>query len=133
MSDIQKTKYICEMYKKEKDSTSIEDMKIPSLVNNLKSKTLMKLIGYYREKKIPIDIIVLFYDLEKRPFSLFKFVFKLMKLSKDIESKIKVLENTNPITGIKHEFKFEGKTKEAEVKTKVKVELVNNQRKTSIL
>ena len=79
------------MYKINKESISIEDMKIPSLVNNLKSKTLMKLIGFYREKMVPIDIIVLFYDLEKRPFSLFKLVFKLMKLSKDIESKIKVL------------------------------------------
>jgi hypothetical protein len=35
----------------------------------------MKLIGYYKDKKIPIDIIVLFYDLEKRPFSLFKLIF----------------------------------------------------------
>ena len=102
MSDIQKTKYVCEMYKKEKDSLSIEDMKIPSLVNNLKSKILMKLIGFYREKKIPIDIIVLFYDLEKRPFSLFKLVFQMMKLSKDLESKIKVIENTNASEPIRH-------------------------------
>ncbi len=86
MSDIEKTRLVCEIYKKNYEATAIGDLKIPSLVNNLKSKTLMKLIGFYREKKIPIDIIVLFMDLEKRPFSLFKFVFRMMKVSKDVEA-----------------------------------------------
>jgi hypothetical protein len=64
MSDLLKTRLICEIYKKDYDATAIGDLKIPSLVNNLKSKTLVKLIGHYKEKKIPIDIIVLFIDLE---------------------------------------------------------------------
>ena len=80
MSDIQKTLLICQLYI-EKGSQFVEEYKIPSLANDIQSKTLMKLIGFYRNKMVPIDVIALIYDLEKQPFSLFRLIWKLMKFS----------------------------------------------------
>ena len=41
----------------------------------------MKLIGMYRERKVPIDVIALYLDLEQRPFSLYKIIHKMMTFS----------------------------------------------------
>lgn len=69
------------MYKLNDNATCIEDLKIPSLTKDLQSKTLMKLIGMYRERKVPIDVIALYLDLEQRPFSLYKIIHKMMTFS----------------------------------------------------